>query len=199
MKYSLLAAALYASLALPMAYAKPVEVKTEAGNIQVKVIAEGLENVWGMAFLPDGSMLVNERAGRMRIITADGKLGQPLTGLPEIFAKGQGGLLDVVTAPDFATSKKIYFSYSEPGKGGNSTAVSSATLNGNALENVTRVFSQQPKIDSTAHFGSRLVWAPDGTLFITLGDRYSEKDKAQTLDNHQGKVVRINADGSVPQ
>jgi glucose/arabinose dehydrogenase len=199
MKYSLLAAALYASLALPMAYAKPVEVKTEAGNIQVKVIAEGLENVWGMAFLPDGSMLVNERAGRMRIITADGKLGQPLTGLPEIFAKGQGGLLDVVTALDFATSKKIYFSYSEPGKGGNSTAVSSATLNGNALENVTRVFSQQPKIDSTAHFGSRLVWAPDGTLFITLGDRYSEKDKAQTLDNHQGKVVRINADGSVPQ
>jgi glucose/arabinose dehydrogenase len=199
MKYSLLAAALCASLALPMAYAKPVEVKTEAGNIQVKVIAEGLENVWGMAFLPDGSMLVNERAGRMRIITADGKLGRPLTGLPEIFAKGQGGLLDVVTAPDFATSKKIYFSYSEPGKGGNSTAVSSATLNGNALENVTRVFSQQPKIDSTAHFGSRLVWAPDGTLFITLGDRYSEKDKAQTLDNHQGKVVRINADGSVPQ
>lgn len=202
MKYSLLAAALCASLALPMAYAKPVEVKTEAGNIQVKVIAEGLENVWSMAFLPDGSLLVNERAGRMRIITADGKLGQPLTGLPEIFAKGQGGLLDVVTAPDFATSKKIYFSYSEPGKGGkggNSTAVSSATLNGNALENVTRVFSQQPKIDSTAHFGSRLVWAPDGTLFITLGDRYSEKDKAQTLDNHQGKVVRINADGSVPQ
>jgi glucose/arabinose dehydrogenase len=199
MKYSLLAAALCASLALPMAYAKPVEVKTEAGTIQVKVIAEGLENVWGITFLPDGSMLVNERAGRMRIVTADGKLGQPLTGLPEIFAKGQGGLLDVVTAPDFATSKKIYFSYSEPGKGGNSTAVSSATLNGNALENVTRVFSQQPKIDSTAHFGSRLVWAPDGTLFITLGDRYSEKDKAQTLDNHQGKVIRINADGSVPQ
>lgn len=199
MKYSLMAAALCASLALPMAYAKPVEVKTEAGNIQVKVIAEGLENVWGMAFLPDGSLLVNERPGRMRIVTADGKLGQPLTGLPEIFANGQGGLLDVVTAPDFATSKKIYFSYSEPGKGGNSTAVSSAILNGNALENVTRVFSQQPKIDSTAHFGSRLVWAPDGTLFITLGDRYSEKDKAQTLDNHQGKVVRINADGTVPQ
>lgn len=199
MKYSLLAAALSLSFALPVAYAKPVEVKTEAGTIQVNVIAEGLENVWGMAFLPDGSMLVNERAGRMRIVTADGKIGKPLTGLPEIVAQGQGGLLDVVTAPDFATSKKIYFSYSEPGKGGNSTAVSSATLNGNALENVTRIFSQQPKVNSNNHFGSRLVWAPDGTLFITLGDRYSEKDKAQTLDNHQGKVVRINADGSVPK
>ncbi len=199
MKYSLLAAALSLSLALPVAYAKPVEVKTEAGTIQVNVIAEGLENVWGMAFLPDGSMLVNERAGRMRIVTADGKIGKPLTGLPEIVAQGQGGLLDVVIAPDFATSKKIYFSYSEPGKGGNSTAVSSATLNGNALENVTRIFSQQPKVNSNNHFGSRLVWAPDGTLFITLGDRYSEKDKAQTLDNHQGKVVRINADGSVPK
>ncbi|WP_049631074.1 PQQ-dependent sugar dehydrogenase [Cellvibrio sp. pealriver] len=199
MKYSLLAAALSLSLALPVAHAKPVEVKTEAGTIQVNVIAEGLENVWGMAFLPDGSILVNERAGRMRVVTADGKIGKPLTGLPEIVAQGQGGLLDVVTAPDFATSKKIYFSYSEPGKGGNSTAVSSATLNGNALENVTRVFSQQPKVNSNNHFGSRLVWAPDGTLFITLGDRYSEKDKAQTLDNHQGKVVRINADGSVPK
>jgi len=103
-------------------------------------------------------------------------------------------------APDFATSKKIYFSYSEPGeKGTNSTAVAHAILNGNTLEKVTRIFSQKPKIESSAHFGSRLVWAEDGTLFVTLGDRYSEKDKAQTLDNHQGKVIRINADGSVPQ
>lgn len=183
----------------PFANAKTLLVKTETGNFQVKTIAEGLENIWGMAFLPDGSMLVTERRGRMRIVNADGKVGEPLAGLPEIYAQGQGGLLDVVLAPNFASSKKIYFSYSEPGKGGNSTAVSFATLNGNKLENVTRVFSQQPKIDSGAHFGSRLVWAPDGTLFITLGDRYSEKDKAQTLDNHQGKVVRINADGSIPK
>lgn len=199
MKYSLLAAALSLSLVVPVVQASPVTVKTETGSIQVKVVAEGLENVWGMAFLPDGSMLVNERAGRMRIVTADGKIGKPLTGLPEIVAQGQGGLLDVVLAPDFATSKKIYFSYSEPGKGGSSTAVSVATLNGSALENVKPIFSQQPKVDSNNHFGSRLVWAPDGTLFITLGERYSEKDKAQTLDNHQGKVVRINADGTVPK
>mgnify|MGYP006188789269 CR=1 FL=1 len=185
-------------VATPMVNAKTLEVKTEAGAIQVKTVAEGLQNVWSMAFLPDGSMLVTERPGRMRIVSADGKVGAPLAGLPDIYARGQGGLLDVVLAPDFATSKRIYFSYSEPGTGGNSTAVSYATLAGDKLENVTRVFSQQPKIDSSAHFGSRLVWAPDGTLFITLGDRYSEKDKAQTLDNHQGKVVRINADGTVP-
>ncbi|KZK65225.1 oxidoreductase [Shewanella baltica] len=183
--------------------AATISVKTETGNIQVKTIAQGLENVWGMAFLPDGSMLVTERAGRMRIVSAAGKIGEPLTGLPPLYAKGQGGLLDVVLAPDFASSKKIYFSYSEPAEGDasdlNSTAVSFATLNGNKLENLSRVFSQQPKINSDHHFGSRLVWAPDGTLFITLGDRYSEKDSAQTLDNHLGKVVRINADGSVPK
>ncbi|GIU05435.1 PQQ-dependent sugar dehydrogenase [Shewanella morhuae] len=183
--------------------AAPLNVKTEAGNIQIKTIAEGLENIWGMAFLPNGNMLVTERAGRMRIVSTTGQVGEPLTGLPPMYAKGQGGLLDVVLAPDFATSQKIYFSYAEPAEGEaselNSTAVSFAVLNGNKLENLTRVFSQQPKINSGHHFGSRLVWAPDGTLFITLGDRYSEKDKAQTLDNHLGKVVRINADGSVPQ
>lgn len=183
--------------------AQPLSINTQAGNIQINTIAQGLENVWGMAFLPDGNMLVTERAGRMRIVSAAGKISEPLSGLPPIVAKGQGGLLDVVLAPDFASSHKIYFSYSEPGEGKqknlNSTAVSFATLNGNTLENVTRVFSQQPKIDSSHHFGSRLVWAPDGTLFITLGDRYSEKEKAQTLDNHLGKVVRIHADGSVPK
>jgi glucose/arabinose dehydrogenase len=190
---------LLACLALsPLVGAKTLEVKTETGTIQVKTVAEGLQNLWGMAFLPDGRMLVTERAGRMRIVGADGTVGAPLAGLPDIYAHGQGGLLDVVLAPDFATSKRIYFSYSEPGTGGNSTAVSYATLAGDKLEKVTRVFSQQPKVDSSAHFGSRLVWAPDGTLFITLGDRYSQKDKAQTLDNHQGKVVRINADGTVP-
>ena len=199
MKLRTLSLALCLAAIAPVISAKPLTVKTDAGKIQVNTITEGLENAWGMAFLPDGSMLVTERPGRMRIVSADGKLGEPLSGLPEIVARGQGGLLDVVLAPDFATSKKIYFSYSEPGKGGNSTAVSFATLNGNKLENVTRVFSQQPKIESNNHFGSRLIWAPDGTLFITLGDRYSEKDKAQTLDNHQGKVVRINADGSVPK
>lgn len=200
MKYSLLGAALCFSLALPLAHAAPLDIKTESGTVRVNTIAEGLENIWSLAFLPDGKMLVTERAGRMRIVTPDGKLGEPLQGLPPIYNQGQGGLLDVVLAPDFATSKKIYFSYSEPGeKGTSSTAVSSAILDGNKLEKVTRIFSQKPKVESNNHFGSRLVWAPDGTLFITLGERYSEKDKAQILDNHQGKVIRINADGTVPQ
>ncbi len=188
------------------ALAKPGErklVDSEIGKLQVTTIAEGLKNPWGIAFLPDGRMLVTERPGTLRIVSADGKLGAPIANVPEVVARGQGGLFDVVIAPDFASSQKIYFSYAEPanaskGEKGNSTAVSSAVLKDNALHQVTRVFSQQPKVESNAHFGSRLVWAPDGTLFITLGDRWSEKDRAQTLDNHQGKVVRINADGSVP-
>lgn len=199
MKKTFLAAALGFALALPMAHAKTLNVKTEAGPLKVKTLAEGLDNVWSLAFLPDGTMLVTEKPGRMRLVSPEGKLSEPLQGLPEIYNRGQAGLLDVVPAPDFTSSKKIYFSYSEPdASGANSTAVSTAVLNGNKLEQVTRIFSQTPKIKSNAHFGSRLVWAPDGTLFVTLGDRYSEKDKAQTLDNHQGKVIRINADGSVP-
>lgn len=199
MKYSLLGATLGFALAFPMAQAKPLDIQTETGKIRVNTVAEGLENIWSLAFLPDGNMLVTEKRGRMRIVTATGKVGEPLQGLPKIHNQGQAGLLDVVLAPDFASSKKIYFSYSEPDeKGKNSTAVSHAILNGNKLENVTRIFSQQPKVDSNNHYGSRLVWGEDGTLFVTLGERYSEKDKSQTLDNHQGKVVRINADGSVP-
>jgi len=181
--------------------AKSLEVNTQTGKVKVKSIATGLKNPWGLAMLPDGSFLVTEREGNLRRVQANGTVGEPISGLPKIISQGQGGLLDVVLAPDFATSKKIYFSYSEPAEkgGANSTAVSFATLNGNSLDKVTRVFSQQPKVDSSAHFGSRLVWAPDGTLFITLGDRYSKKEDAQTLDNHHGKVVRINADGSVPK
>ncbi|MES2825211.1 MAG: PQQ-dependent sugar dehydrogenase [Pseudomonadota bacterium] len=200
MKNSLLGVVLCFTLILPIAQAKPVDVKTESGGIRVKTVAEGLDKVWSLTFLPNGDMLVTEKPGRMRIVTPAGKVGEPLKGLPKIYNQGQAGLLDVVLAPDFASSKKIYFSYSEPGeKDTNSTAVSHAVLNGNSLEKVTRIFSQKPKVDSNAHYGSRLVWAEDGTLFITLGDRYNQKDKAQTLDNHQGKVVRVNADGSTPK
>ena len=185
-----------------VAFAKSITVNAEKNvPITVTTVAEGLKNPWGLAFLPDGRMLVTERSGQMRIVSADGSKSPPLDGVPKVFAQGQGGLLDVVLAPDFAKTQRVYFSYSEPSDDGktNGTAVSYGTLKGNKLENVTRVFQQQPKIDSTNHFGSRLVWAPDGKLFITLGERYSEKDRAQTLDNDLGKVVRINADGSIPQ
>ena len=201
MKNNTLALLLSLALTVPFASAKVLEVTTETGKISVKTIATGLKNPWGFAILPNGSFLVTERPGNLRIVTADGTIGAPISGLPEIVDKGQGGLLDLVLAPDYATSKKVYFSYSEPAEKGNanSTAVSFATLNGNKLENVTRVFSEKPKIDSAGHFGSRLVWAPDGTLFVTLGDRRSRKEDAQTLNNHHGKVVRINADGTVPK
>lgn len=201
MKLYKLAILLCLVIVMPWGNAQAIVIATESGKVQLKTLAQGLQHPWGMAFLPDGNMLVTERVGKMRIVTRAGQVSAPLQGLPAIVVKGQGGLLDVVLAPDFSHSRKIYFSYSEPASqgGGNSTAVSYATLAGNKLENVTRVFSQQPKVDSGAHFGSRLVWAPDGTLFITLGDRFSRKADAQTLDNHHGKVVRINPDGSIPR
>lgn len=188
-------------LSANLAYGKEISVKSETTPLRVVTLTEGLKHPWGLEFLPDGKMLVTERGGQMRIVEQDGTKGPAIGGLPEIFSRGQGGLLDVAVAPDFAKSKRIYFSYSEPaeeGKG-NSTAVAYGTLKGNQLKDVTRIFSQQPKFDSTAHFGSRIVFAPNGTMFITLGDRYSRMADAQTLDNHHGKVVRINLDGSVPE
>lgn len=183
------------------AHSKTINVNTETTPLRVVTVTEGLKNPWGLDFLPDGKMIVTERGGQMRIVQADGTKGPALKGVPEVVARGQGGLLDVTVAPDFATSKRIYFSFSEPAKEGkgNSTAVAYGILKGDALEDVTVVFTQQPKFDSTAHFGSRIVFTPDGYMFVTLGDRYSRMDDAQTLDNHHGKVVRIKPDGSVPE
>jgi glucose/arabinose dehydrogenase len=165
------------------------------------VVARGLQNPWGLAFLPDGRMLVTERPGRMRIVERDGTLGAPLGGLPAVVAGGQGGLLDVVLDPKFADNALVYWSYSEPapdGGSGNSTAVARGRLEGGRLADVQVIFRQQPKVASSLHFGSRLAFAPDGRLFVGLGDRFSRKDDAQTLDTHHGKVVRIEADGKVP-
>lgn len=180
-----------AASALPLA--------TRAAEPRVQPVAHGLVHPWGLAFLPDGRMVVSERPGRLRTVAPDGRVGPPLAGLPPVAAVGQGGLLDVLAAPDFAQSQRLYWSYSEPGDGGsNGTAVASARLVGDRLADVAVLFRQQPKVDSRAHFGSRLVWARDGTLFITLGDRFSRRDDAQNLANHLGKIVRLRADGSVP-
>jgi glucose/arabinose dehydrogenase len=165
-------------------------------------VAAGLAHPWSLAFLPDGRMLVTERAGRLRIVGADGHVGEPVAGLPRIEASGQGGLLDVVLDPRFADNALVYFSYSEPapaGERGNSTAVARAQLHGNELRKLQVIFRQAPKFSSSNHFGSRLAFARDGRLFITLGDRFSRRDDAQTLDTHHGKIVRIDADGRVPQ
>ncbi|MGM8226929.1 PQQ-dependent sugar dehydrogenase [Cellvibrio sp. ARAG 10.3] len=199
--YSLLAVALGLLLGAGAAHSKTINVKTETTPLRVVTVTDGLKNPWGLDFLPGGKMIVTERGGQMRVVEADGTKGPALKGLPDIIARGQGGLLDVTVAPDFATSKRVYFAYSEPAKEGkgNSTAVAYGILKGDTLEDVTVVFSQQPKFDSTAHFGSRIVFTPDGNMFVTLGDRYSRMDDAQTLDNHHGKVVRIKPDGSVPE
>lgn len=175
---------------------------SQHGAVTVESVARGLENPWSLAFLPDGRMLVSERGGRLRVVTVQGRIGPPIAKVPEVWAQGQGGLLDVVLAPDFAQSQMIFFSYSEPRDGGNGTAVAKARLllkgDGGALHDLRVIFRQLPTIDSNLHFGSRLVFARDGALFVTLGERYSERLQAPRSDNHLGKVVRISADGSVP-
>ena len=167
----------------------------------MEVVARDLQNPWAVAFIGQGRMLVTERPGRMRVIEPDGRVGQPLEGLPAIDAVGQGGLLDLITDSGFASNRRLYFCYSEPGSAGtNSTALASARLSDDArrLEDVKVIFSQQPKVASRLHFGCRVVEAPGGLLFLTLGDRYHRMADAQTLDNHHGKVVRIRKDGGVP-
>lgn len=172
-------------------------LSTETGPIAVEIVAGDLDHPWGLAFLPDGSMLVTERPGRLRVVAVDGRVSPPVSGVPEVYARGQGGLLDVTLDPDFASNSLIYLSYAEPGEGGASTAVARARLNKSTLSDVRVIFRQQPKVSGGAHFGSRLGFAPDGTLFATLGERYTF-EPAQDLSNHLGTIVRINADGSVP-
>jgi glucose/arabinose dehydrogenase len=167
-------------------------------------VARGLDHPWGLEVLPDGRMLVTERPGRMRIVTSDGQLGEPITGLPEVDARNQGGLLDVALAPDFATTRRIFWSFSEPrGEGKNGTAVASGVLaeDGRSVSDVKVVFHQEPAWDSTMHYGSRLVFTPDGHLFVTMGERSDPEPRqhAQMLSDHLGKIARIRPDGSVPQ
>jgi glucose/arabinose dehydrogenase len=179
----------------------------DAQALKPVAVARGLSHPWGFAFLPDfgttGRMLVTERDGRMRIVDTRGGVGEPIAGVPAVDARGQGGLLDVVLDPKFGDNRFVYWSYSEPaGGGGNSTAVARGKLESSGLQgrlsDVQVIFRQVPRFASTSHFGSRLVFARDGRLFITLGDRFTRRDDAQTLDNHHGKVVRVEADGRVP-
>jgi glucose/arabinose dehydrogenase len=172
-------------------------IETETGPLKVEAIAKGLDHPWGLSFLPDGRMLVTERPGRLRIVAQDGTLSEPLQGLPEISARGQGGLLGVTLDPDFKDNRLVYFSFSEPGDGGASTAVARGRLGDNALDDVELIYRQAPKTSGGNHFGGRLVFSPDGKLFITQGERF-EFDPAQDLASGLGKIVRINPDGSIP-
>ena len=176
--------------------------QAQAGPVRTQVLAQGLEHPWALAFIGPEQVLVSERAGRLRVVGFDGRISAPLQGLPDIDEGGQGGLLDVISDSAFASNRTIYFCYSEPAPagGGNSTALASARLSADLrrLEQVRVLFRQSPKVGSRHHFGCRIVEAPDGHLFLTLGDRFSRMDDAQTLDNHHGKVVRIRKDGGVP-
>jgi len=165
-------------------------------------VAHGLVHPWSLAFLPDGRFLVTERPGRMRIVGKDGQVGEPVAGLPPIDADRQCGLLDVALDPKFGENRLVYWSYAEPaanGQSGNGVAVARGRLDGQRLNQVQVIFRQLPKVKSSLHCGSRLVFAPDGKLFVTLGERYSRKEDAQNPTNHLGKVVRIKPDGGVPQ
>jgi glucose/arabinose dehydrogenase len=200
----LITAAPMALMIASPAHAVDETFETERGTIQVSTVVDGLANPWAIAFLPgDEGMLVTERAGALRLVDAEGNLSEPIEGVPQVDARGQGGLLDVALDPDFAENRLVYLSFAEAGDGGNSTAVARGQLNedATALEEVEVIFSQQPKVQSTAHFGSRLVFDNDGHLFVTMGDRSSRqfRDMAQDTDSHIGTIARINPDGSVPQ
>ena len=173
----------------------------DAVPLQARVVsvARGLEHPWGLALLPDGGMLVTERPGRLRRVGADGRLSEPLAGVPAVYARGQGGLLDVALSPDFTRDRLVYLSFSEPGDGGAGTAVARGRLGERGLEGTQVIWRQQPKVEGRNHWGSRLVFAPDGTLFVTLGDRFSYRPEVQKLSTTIGKVVRINPDGSIPR
>ncbi|MFN3985657.1 MAG: PQQ-dependent sugar dehydrogenase [Rhodocyclaceae bacterium] len=173
---------------------------TEHGQVAVAEVAVGLEGPWALAFLPDGRMLVTEKRGTMRLVSPDGGLSEPLTGVPEVHHQGQGGLLDVILGPDFASDGLIYFAYAEPTRRGARTSVARARLDVDALalRDVAMIFSQNDDPSGRHHWGARLVFAGDGTLFVTTGDRFFHRDKAQTLDNHFGKIIRIRPDGGVP-
>jgi len=185
-------------LTLPALPAMAVDSLTKDARFTLTAASEELENPWGLAFLPDGRLLVTERPGRLRIVEADGRLSKPLANLPEVAHRGQGGLLDVALDPDFASNRTIYLSYAEPGEDGAGTAVARAVLGDRGLSDVVVIFRQQPKVGGGNHFGSRLVFAADGTLFVTMGDRFAYRDQAQNLANHLGKIIRINRDGSAP-
>jgi glucose/arabinose dehydrogenase len=172
---------------------------TSSKAMRVETIAQGLDHPWSVALMPDGAFLVTERPGRLRRVAPDGTLGEPIANVPAVFAEGQGGLLDVVLAPDFATSKKIYLSFAEPGENDTAgTAVATATLVDTALHDVRVIYRQQPKLTGGAHFGSRIVFDGHGHVFISQGER-QDRMKAQQLNMLQGKLVRLNLDGSVPR
>lgn len=196
MKQSIVAAAF---LFLGSAFAHGETFKSSVGDLKVDTVASGLSHPWALAFLPDGRMLVTERPGRMRIVAAAGKLSPPLQQVPKVLASGQGGLLDVVLDRDFANNQSIYFCYAEPAGRGARTAMARARLADDRLDDVKVVFHQDGPLSHGNHFGCRIAQSADGNLFLTMGEHFTDRDEAQKLTSHLGKIVRIKPDGSVPE
>ena len=205
MRTALAFAGILAVLRLALAPATAEVTKAPAVKsaleVEVETFAKGLVHPWGLAFLADGRLLVTERPGRLRIVSVGGELSAPILGVPTVYVGGQGGLLDVALGPDFATSGLIFLSYAEPRQNGkNGTSVARARLvmkgDGGRLDGLEVIFRQEPAYASSAHFGSRIVFAGDGSLFVTLGERFIARDEAQNPGNHLGKLVRIMPDGT---
>ncbi len=178
-------------------------LQTEVASIKIEHVLSGFDHPWGIAMLPDGRVLVTERSGSMYLVDPENpKLDRPVKGVPRVFAKGQGGLLDVAVDPNFSENQTIYFTYSEPGVGGNAgTALASAKLSKTAqpyLQELKVLYSMKTKTGGGIHFGSRVVVAPDGTLFVTVSDR-GQKERAQDPFDTAGSIVRLNKDGSIPK
>jgi glucose/arabinose dehydrogenase len=174
-------------------------ISSEKQAFRLVTLLNGLENPWSLAFLPNGQMLVTERAGRLRLVSQDFKLNpKPIDGLPEVVAQGQGGLFDVVLHPQYAQNGWIYWAYNAPGQGGWGTAMARGKLQGHRMTDVQVLFSMQPKTRSSHHFGGRIVFDQAGFLYLTLGDR-GDKDRAQKLNDHAGSVIRLHDDGRVPE
>lgn len=189
---------LYAAIAVTgLVSAGAFSTPAEAG-VKTEELVTGLSHPWGMAFLPDGRLLVTERTGAIRLYSEQGGLSEPLNGVPDVAAVNQGGMLDIALDPDFADNRTVYFCYSKPGEGGSSSSVARATLNDKTLTEVTTVFTAAPLIDNGFHFGCRLAFDSAQQLYISLGDRYKYMDEAQNTNNHFGSIVRVNKDGSVP-
>ncbi|MEW6641677.1 MAG: PQQ-dependent sugar dehydrogenase [Pseudomonadota bacterium] len=199
---SLAAAIVLATLAIATSTrGENAPLESSAGPLAVETVAGGLVHPWSLAFLPDGHMLVTERPGRMRLVGRDGRLSPPLDGVPEVRASGQGGLLDVVADKTFAQNRTIYFCYAERVGSGGRTAVARAVLADGAaprLTDVKPIFHQEGPLSSGQHYGCRIAQDADGNLFVTLGEHFIDRDQAQNLANHLGKLIRIRPDGTVP-
>lgn len=169
-----------------------------AAEYRIETIAENLEHPWSLAFLPDGRMLVSERTGRLRVISEDGLEPDPVTGVPQAYVADQGGLMEVLPAPDFTDSGWLYLSLADGQRGATATRVVRGRLEDNRLQDVEEIFRATPERGTAVHYGGRMQWLPDATLLISLGDGFNYREQGQNLANHLGTIVRINADGSIP-